>query len=655
MCGIAGYINLDGSPADASLLWRMIRTLHHRGPDDSDVSVHGSTGLAHSRLSIIDLSGGRQPMADERGSLCIVFNGEIFNYVELRADLLRKGHRFLNHSDTEVIVHLYREYGPDCVHHMNGQWAFAIWDSTNRRLFLSRDRLGVRPLYYSAAGRSVVFGSEIKALFAHPAIPREMDLKALGQIFTFWFPLPPGTAFRNVLEVPPGNSLLIENGRMKLCPYWKPEFPAEASAPLSSPRDEERYREELRDLLLDATRIRLRADVPVGAYLSGGLDSSVITAIARGLAGSSVDTFSVSFDDPALDESKYQWDVARSLGTRHHSVRCSPRDIARIFPEVIRHAERPLLRTAPAPMFLLSRLVRASGFKVVLTGEGADEFFGGYDIYKEAKVRAFCSAQPQSKLRPHLLRRLYPYIPEIQKQPISWLQAFFHAGQNDLANPFFSHLPRWKLGSRLHLLFSREVRRELEKQNPYQDLAGRLPRGFAAWPLLARAQYLECSLLLPQYLLSSQGDRMAMANSVEGRYPFLDHRVVAFASALPQRLKMNVLDEKYLLKRTFRQMIPEDITRRRKQPYRAPDAISFFDPQTATHTEEYVGDLLSPERIRREGIFDCHEVQKTVERARRGQTAGFLPNAALVGVLSTQLLIHQFISHSKEIGAHATN
>lgn len=655
MCGIAGYINLDSSPADSSILQRMIDTLDHRGPDEKGVSLHGDVGLAHSRLSIIDLSGGKQPMSTESGSLDITFNGEIYNYVELKAELIRKGHRFLNNSDTEVILHLYEEYGPECVKRMNGQWAFAIWDARRRRLFLSRDRLGVRPLYYSTAGRLFVFGSEVKALLAHSGMRADMDLRALGQVFTFWFPLAPSTIFKDVLELPPGSSLVVENGNVRLDRYWALEFSEAALNAGSMDGHEARYCEELQDLLLDATRIRLRADVPVGAYLSGGLDSSIVSAIAHGLIGSSLDTFSVSFEDQAFDESQYQQAVAQSLGTRHHSVHCSGRDIARVFPEVIRHTERPVLRTAPAPLMLLSRLVRGNGFKVVLTGEGADELFGGYDIYKEAKVRAFWGAQPESKSRPLLLKRLYPYIPELQRQPVAYLQSFFHVAKEDVASPWFSHIPRWNLTSRLQQLFSREVRQEMARHSAYDDLAALLPAGFARWPLFSRAQYLESVLLLPQYLLSSQGDRVAMANSVEGRYPFLDHRVVAFCAALPQRLKMNVLKEKYLLKRAFRHLIPEAITQRPKQPYRAPDAASFFDPRTGLQTEEYIGDLLSPERIRRDGIFDPHEVQKVVERARRGQTAGFLPNAALVGILSTQLVIDQFISHSKELSSYANN
>jgi asparagine synthase (glutamine-hydrolysing) len=427
MCGIAGFLNLDGRPADRSLLERMIRMVDYRGPDGTGLYVDGAVGMAHNRLSIIDIAGGHQPMSCDDGALWITFNGEIFNFVELRDELVNKGHRFSTRSDTEVILRLYQEFGPDFVQRMNGQWAFAIWDREKRRMFLSRDRVGVRPLFYTTASHSFIFGSELKTVLAHPSVEREIDRTALGQVFTFWFPLAPRTVFKNILELPPGHSLTIENGVSSLRKYWQLDFSAADDARIDSPQDQNRYENELCDLLLDATRIRLRADVPVGSYLSGGLDSSIITALAQKFVGSSLSTFSVAFDDPALDESVYQQEVVRSLGTRHQTIRCSSAEIGEVFPEVIWHTERPILRTAPAPLFLLSRLVRDNGFKVVLTGEGSDEFLGGYDIFKEAKVRAFVAAQMDSKRRPLLLKKLYPYLPGIQKQTPDYLKAFFHS------------------------------------------------------------------------------------------------------------------------------------------------------------------------------------------------------------------------------------
>jgi asparagine synthase (glutamine-hydrolysing) len=655
MCGIAGFINFDGQPADTFLLERMIRTMNYRGPDGTGSYAKGPVGLAHNRLSIIDIAGGHQPMTCADGTLWITFNGEIFNFIELREDLIKKGHKFSTRSDTEVILELYRQYGTECVKYMNGQWSFAIWDARAQRLFLSRDRVGVRPLFYAVVGHSFVFGSEVKAVLAHPHVDRSLDIQALGQVFTFWFPLTPRTPFQNVHELAPGHSILIEDGRVKVERYWQLDFAPADAAIVDSPREHARYENELCELLVDATRVRLRADVPVGAYLSGGLDSSIIAALAQRFVGSKLCTFSVTFEDPSLDESKYQREVVRSLETEHQSIRCSSEDIGEVFPDVIWHSERPILRTAPAPLFLLSRLVQESGFKVVLTGEGADEFMGGYDIYKEAKIRAFWAAQADSKRRPLLLKRLYPYLDALQKQSPAYLQAFFHAASQDVANPFFSHMPRWELTARSEVFFSPEIRRTLQADSHYAGLEKMMPAGFANWSTFSRAQYLESAFLLPAYLLSSQGDRVAMAHSVEGRYPFLDYRVVQFAAGLPPKLKMKVLKEKYLLKKVFGDLVPLSVKRRAKQPYRAPDAVSFFEPSTGRARQPYVDDLLSSEGIRAKGIFDPPIVQKLVAKAKAGRASSFLDNAALVGILSTQLLIDQFVEHFEERISHAAD
>ncbi len=648
MCGISGLLNLDGCPADSRVLERMVRTLDHRGPDDMGVFVDGALGLAHRRLSIIDIAGGHQPMVSADGSLSITFNGEIFNFVELRDELQGKGHNFVTRSDTEVILHLYRQYGTDCVRYMNGQWSFAIWDARRKRLFISRDRLGVRPLFYTTAGRAFIFGSEIKALLAHPDMKAEIDLQALSQVFQFWFAVPPKSAFKNIQQLPPAHSLVVEDGQVKVERYWQVDFSNCDEDALDSPGQEQRYVDELCHLLLDSTRLRLRADVPVGAYLSGGLDSSITTALAQQFMGSSLRTFSIAFEEPRLDESEYQLQLVRALGTQHEMIRCTSSDIAEAFPEMMWHVETPVLRTAPAPMFLLSRLVRDRGFKVVLTGEGADEFWGGYDIFKEAKVRAFWARQVGSKRRPLLLKRLYPYLEGIQRQSPAYLQAFFRVGDDMLSDPLSSHMPRWELTRKAQLFFSRAVRSELDGADPYSAVNAALPYEFAQWETFSRAQYLEAAFLLPDYLLSSQGDRVAMAHSVEGRYPFLDYRLVEFSTRVPARLKMKVLNEKYLLKRAFGHRIPETIATRHKQPYRAPDAASFVDPQTGKPRTDYIAELLSPECIRQYGIFDVPSVQKLIDKARSGRAVSFLDNAAVVGVLSTQALIDQFVINFEE-------
>jgi asparagine synthase (glutamine-hydrolysing) len=639
MCGIAGILSQNSEPVDPGLLDRMIGTIGHRGPDEQGRYVASPIGLAHARLSIIDVAGGQQPMHSRDKTLSVTFNGEIFNYLELREALEQKGHRFATRSDTEVILHLYDEKGEDCVKDFNGQWAFALWDSRRRRLFLSRDRIGVRPLFYSFVDGHLIFASEIKALLAHPGIRRELDLKALDQIFTFWAPLAPRTIFKNIHTLPPGHSLSVDASGHRVYRYWQPDF-------TTSPElvDEKKCAERLLELLVDATRLRLRSDVPVGAYLSGGLDSTVVTTLIKRFTDNPLRTFSVTFDDAEFDESRYQDEVVTFLQADHARVRCSAGDIARVFPDVIWHTEQPILRTAPAPLYLLSRLVRESGYKVVLTGEGADEMLGGYDIFKEAKIRQFWAARPDSRVRPLLLKRLYPYLKNVQSQSDAYLKAFFRIG-NDASGCFFSHLPRWQLTARLKLLFSEDVRSQLADLDAYEELKQSLPPDFARWDGFSRAQYLETAVLLPGYILSSQGDRMAMAHAVEGRFPFLDHRVVEFAASLPARMKMKVLNEKYLLKRATGHLIPESVRKRSKQPYRAPDAKCFVEPDRTGKWPDYVEDLLSPSRLRETGIFNPAAVGQLVAKARAGNATGIKDNMGLVGVLSTELVNHRFIKH----------
>ncbi len=636
MCGISGILKLDGSQPEPDQLRAMIATIRHRGPDANGVRVEGPAGLASARLSIIDIAGGAQPMSTIDGDLWITFNGEIFNYLELREDLLARGHKFATKSDTEVILNAYREYGENCVHRFNGQWAFAIWDAPRKKMFLSRDRLGIHPLFYTRAGNSFIFASEMKALFACPEVRAEIDLHGLDQIFTFWFPLAPRTIFKNISQLPPGCSMVVDGGEIRVSKYWSLEYAPDENA---DSEKESELAEELLSLLMDATLLRLRSDVPVGAYLSGGIDSTVTTALVKKLAGSRLRTFSVSFADAEFDESAYQKEASAYIGTQHSNVCCSYEDISHAFPQVVWHAEQPIIRTAPAPLFRLSKLVHESGFKVVLTGEGADETLGGYDIFKEAKIRRFWGRELGSSWRPLLLKRLYPYMENLQRQSPTYLKSFFHVDPEDLSNPFFSHLPRWELTSKLKMFFSQEVRSQLRPEQALEDLTRALPRGFSQWDPFNQAEYLECEYLLPGYILSSQGDRMTMAHSVEGRYPFLYHRVVEFAAKLPPYLKMKVLDQKHLLKLASNGLIPESIRNRAKQPYRAPDGKSFFNGKVP----EYVHDLLSPEAVNQNGIFDASAVSALVDKFQSGRTTGVRDNMAMVGILSTQMVIEQFI------------
>jgi len=641
MCGIAGIINLENrEPVAERDLRQMLAMIRHRGPDEFGIYLDGPVGMGNARLSIIDLSTGQQPIPNADGTLWIVFNGEIFNYVELRPELEARGHRFRTTSDTEVLLHAYEEFGPECLSRLNGQFAFAVWDTRDQSLFLARDRLGVRPLFYTQKGGKLVFGSEIKAVLAAGCVRAEIEPAVLEQVFTFWCPISPRTIFRDIVELPPGHYLLARDGKVSVKSYWELAFPCSNGAPDGADRQNslQEYEEEFRHLLIDAAKIRLRADVPVGAYLSGGLDSSTIAFIVRNFTNNRLDTFSIAFDDAGFDESAWQGRMARFLGTEHQVVRATHADIGRVFPEVIWHTETPVTRTAPAPMFLLSKLVRDSGYKVVLTGEGADEFLAGYDIFKEAKVRRFWAAQPQSALRPMLLQRLYPDIAGLSASNPALLAAFFREGLTETESPEYSHALRWRNGRRNGRFLSEEVRQQAAGQGS-NVIAGLLPAAFGRWTPLAQAQFLEIKVFLSQYLLSSQGDRMAMAHSIEGRFPFLDCRLVEFCNRLPPRLKLRGLTEKYLLKRIGRQWLPPEIWQRPKCAYRAPIHRSFFHQPAP----EYVSELLSPERLRQTGLFKVPAVGQLVKKIREGRPVSETDDMALAGILSTQLVHYQFV------------
>jgi asparagine synthase (glutamine-hydrolysing) len=638
MCGIAGLRSRpQGRPPDAQALAAMIGRVRHRGPDGEGMHLDGPVGLAHARLSIIDIAGGAQPIPNEDRTVWTVFNGEIFNYVELRRDLESRGHRFSTQTDTEVIVHLYEDFGERFPLHLNGQFAIALWDSPRKRLVLARDRVGIRPLFHTESAGRLAFASEVKSLLALPEVPRRLDPRALAEICTYWSPLAPRTAFEGIRCLPPGHVMVVTPETTRLEKYWDWQFP-ESTAGLR--RDEDALAAELRELLVDATRLQLRADVPVGAYLSGGLDSSIIAALVRRHTDTPLRTFSLAFEDAEFDESAHQQAMAAHLGTEHTSIRCTRGDIAAAFPRTVFHAETPIVRTAPAPLMLLSGHVREMGYKVVLTGEGADEVFGGYDLFKEARIRRFWARSPGSSCRPRILERLYPYLRHSPASGRAFTQAFFREGMAHEAEPWFAHIPRWTTTRRIAQFFSPAMREAVGDFDPYAAVAATLPPDIGRWLPMGRDQYVEAHTLMTGYLLCSQGDRVAMANSVEGRFPFLDHRVIEFASRLPPSLKMRGLTEKYLLKKSAAGLIPEAIRTRTKQPYRAPDSASFFEDGNPV---DYAAELLSPGRIAEAGYFDATAVAKLFEKCRAGRAIGFADNMAFVAILSTMLLREQFL------------
>ena len=640
MCGIAGIMNFSapGLPSE-DLLCRMVSILRHRGPDETGLYIDQNVGLGHSRLSIIGLDGGTQPIANEDETLWIVFNGEIFNYIELREELIKKGHRFRTDTDTEVILHLYEDHGVDCLQKLNGQFAIAIWDLAEQELFLARDRVGIRPLFTTFLNGRFLFASEIKALFLDPSIPRSLDMASLQQVFTCWAPIGNRTIFQGVHQLSPGHYQIVKYGEKpgKPMPYWSIPYYPDACQWQGS---QEEAIEELRALLQDSVRLRLRADVPVGAYLSGGLDSSILTSIISRNFNNRLKTFSLGFEEEGFDEASYQKEMANYLGTDHHQITISNQDVRDQFADVLWHCEKPLLRTGPVPLFMLSGLVRDHQFKVVLTGEGADEVFGGYNIFKEAKVRSFWGRRPDSQMRPALVERLYPYLFQNAPQAKAFLKQFFSVSESDLLDPLLSHRKRWETAGKNTTFFKHSVIDELSGVDPIDEIYERLPEGFADRDIFSRTQWLEMDIFMSNYLLSSQGDRVAMSHSVELRLPFLDHRLIDFAARLPARWKMQGLKEKHLLKKAYQGQIPNSICNRPKQPYRAPIGPVFFN--SADHD---VRDLICMDQVKRAGIFNEKKVQNLFEKQLRatGSQTSESHNMAVVGILSTQLIYENFI------------
>ena len=639
MCGIAGFTIPRGLSAHERRerferpLRQMTSSLSHRGPDEHGHLLLDGAALGHTRLAIVDAANGRQPMVHQPSGVCLVFNGEIFNHVELRARLSSR-HDFRTRSDTEVLLASYLDRGAACVEDFVGQFAFAIYDPRDGSLLLARDHTGIQPLFYAHDDDGLSFASEVKALFAGERVTPAFDPRGLRQTFTLWAPVAPRTPFLDVRSLEPGTVATLRDRHLTHKRYWSIDVDVPASGRIDDAGEAARV---LHDVLDDAVRLRLRADVPVGAYLSGGLDSSVVCALAQRHLGGELYTFSLSFSHGAFDEAAFQREVAAALRTNHKSIRVDDDDLAAVLPTVVRQAEQPLLRAAPAPLFLLSRLVRDSGLKVVLTGEGADEFLLGYDLYKETRVRQFWARQPSSMTRPRLLRRLYPYLP-IERQGDAVLRAVFGAGLDAPSRAGFSHRVRWEAGARIARFFSPDFAADTLDFDPVADVLQAMPPRIQASSALRQAQWLEVNTLLSGYLLSAQGDRMLMGNAIEGRFPFLDHRVIDVAQRIPEHLRLRGLDEKFVLKRAARGLVPEAVLRRPKFPYRAPAPLSLVGADAPA----WIRDVLSVDAVDAIGVFDGQKVARLVDKLRAQDAAQTSPSESdamtLMAIVSTQLL-----------------
>ena len=633
MCGIGGIVHpsTEGRVEEERLL-RIAASLRHRGPDGFGLVLDPGAGLVSSRLAIFDIPGGWQPIEDGQSGGLIVYNGEVYNHPELRVELEARGEEFATTTDTEVVLRLLELDGIGGLERLNGQFAFAWWQAAQRRLTLVRDRFGVRPLHYTMLDDgTIVFGSEAKALFASGLVDAQPDPAGLDDVFTLWGARPPVTPFRGVRQLEPGALLVWERGEIVAQRrWWEPSY-----------GDEGHPAGDLEELLRDSVRLRLRADVPVGAYLSGGLDSSLITALAQAETEQELRTFSVAFADPRYDERAHQQEVAEAIGTRHHVVEVGPDEIAAAFPEVIWHAESPLIRTAPVPLYLLSREVRASGITVVATGEGADELFWGYELFKEVVARELNRSDPAAAGA--LVGRLYTAFGAQDARRAPAMRRFIlETGADDAL--LGSHLTRATATGAVKALLRQDFTAALEPDASLERLRRGLPPAFEGWSALERAAWLELTTLLEPYLLAAQGDRVAMANGVEGRYPFLDDRVFAHAAAIPENRKLDGEADKIALREVAARLLPPGIAARAKQPYRAPEVAPFF----AAGAPDWVVDCISPLALADTGIWDGARVAALIRRCRSGRATGVREGMALIGVLSSQLWHRQFVGRARD-------
>jgi len=601
VCGICGFAPADAAqPVEPKLIRTMSATLRHRGPDGEGMHCAPGIGLGFRRLAIIDLAGGGQPLANEDGTLWLVCNGEISNYVELAAELASRGHRLRTGSDAEVILHLYEEHGADLVHQLRGMFAFALWDGPRRRLLLARDRPGMKPLYLAETKNGLLFASEYKAILASGLMERRIDPAALRSLFEFGFVREPATLAAGVVSVPAGSLVLYEGGCLETRRYWQPSFPHRQEYRKLRARD---WAEALRAKLEESVALHLRSDVEVGAWLSPGLDSSSIAALARrSRPDQRLLTFSLAFSDPATDEVRrlgvLSDDPAFGLTGRTATFRLEDMDA---YAQAVWHVENPSLSAVEMPRMALAALA-ATEVKVVLTGEGADEVFGGYTwLHGERLLRHIAVLPAWARQRAaETLRRLGigPRLVRLLATPPEASLEQYRAliGPSGLAD-----------GTRL---LSPEFRGEGAGSDAEMDVA--LPDGFAGWHPFCQLQFFEMTVRLPSYI-ERHLDRTAMAHSLETRVPFLDHEVMALASEIPPRFKQKWTTEKDILRRAMAGVLPRAIARRRKQGLLAP-----VHAWMQHGVPESVAEAIAPDALRKTGYFDPATVAG-MARDPRGQ------------------------------------
>lgn len=642
MCGIAGIIDLSGQrPVPEGVIQRMTRALVHRGPDEEGYLARPGLALGSRRLSIVGLADGQQPVNNEDGSISVVFNGELFDHVQKRTELESCGHRLVKHCDTEIIPHMWEEYQEGMFERLRGQFAIALWDEKNRRLTLGRDRFGIAPLYWTRQGDWLLFASEIKGLLASGMVPPRPDLRGLDHIFTFSALPGPVTCFEGVQLLPPAHYLQITPGdsrgatsTIRERAYWELDFPDQGDE--DPGEDQKRLVDEFEQLMLQAVEKRLRADVPVGAYLSGGVDSSMIVALACHLKGESINTYTVRVDDPELDELDAASLVARHVGTKPPVVQeFRTEDALKTYPRLIEAAEAPVIDTSCAALLQLAEKVHSCGQKVVLTGEGADEWLVGYPWYKAAKILGYLDCIPglrvSDKIRRAFLRlnKVPQYPAEFRRRveetvggPNAWIDSYGLLGLSKLR------------------FYGEPMREILARDTPWAELGFPLERA-KRWDPLNRGIWVASRVTLAGHLLQAKGDRVAMHSSVEVRYPFLDEEVSAFAAKLHPRWKLRGFRDKHLLRLLAERWLPESVYKRGKVIFRAPLDSFHIDPEP-----KFVKELLSEDSLRRTGYFDAtqvHHWRKAYRQLRPGSLPRLSVEMGLAAVVATQLWHHLYM------------
>jgi asparagine synthase (glutamine-hydrolysing) len=631
MCGIAGMMEADGSASRAErlgLIGRMCQAIEHRGPDDEGFHIDGGVALGMRRLSIIDLFTGHQPISNEDGSVWVVFNGEIYNFRDLREGLIARGHTLRTNTDTEVIVHLYEEEGEACVGRLRGMFAFAIWDSRDRKLFVARDRVGIKPLHYWHAGGTLIFGSEIKSILQHPKVTREVNPQAISDFLSFNYVPDPATAFRGIHKLPPGHTLTFKDSRLTVRSYWDFDY-AERSA-CEPARDEGYYVAGIRELITESVRLRLISDVPLGAFLSGGIDSSAIVATMARLMDRPVKTFSIGFSESSFDELHFARMAARRLGTDHHEFVVTP-DVCNLVEEIIWHHDEPFADVSSIPTYIVSKMAREH-VKVVLSGDGGDELFAGYERYRVDRDRRAFERLPEFIRRNVLLRasRMLPrgaygknFLRHValpaDARYIDSVSYFNEAGKDELLSRDFR--------SALGTYNSDEAFKRLYNAPPSQDPTDRL-------------LYLDSKTYLPGDILTKV-DRMSMAHSIEARVPLLDHKLIEFVQTIPAPLKLRGRVTKHIFKRAVRGIIPDEIIDRPKQGFDVP-IKKWLNGELRALLVDTLGDA----RTRQRGYFNQDAVDRILDEHRRGRRDN---SRHLWGLLTFELWQRAFIDRRPEM------